>query len=480
LPLKTIAQKGGFWVECGNTIEGSAVNKPASGKLSFASKAGYGLGDLGFLLVWHGSALFLLYFYTDVLGLPPGLAGAIYLISMIWDAVSDPIVAAWAEHRAARTGRYAPIIAMAALPVGLTYGLMFVVPPLSGLALAAWALATHLAFRTAYTIASMPYNTLPVRLTTDGNARSALSGFRVAGAATGAVIAAVLTPVIVQANQAAGQTEAAGYMIAALLLGLLAAALLLACSRLVREPHAMPQTPGNADYLAALTGLFRAASGNTPLLRLLAVMVGGTIAQGLFLQNMLYFLTHVIGRPDLITIVLAASAFAVILAAPVWVVLAARTSKRVSLIAGLAVAATGYAIMAVAPPGGEIVPLIAVIVAGIGGAAIPVMLWSMVPDAIEHGEMETGIRVEARTFGLATFAQKSAVGITAVSIGFILASAGYSGDTAPPEAARSAIRIMVSIAPALLMAGLIGIIWTYPISQLRHQEILAALKLKQK
>ena len=451
-----------------------------SGHLSFASKAGYGLGDLGFLLVWHGSALFLLYFYTDVLGLPPGLAGAIYLISMIWDAVSDPIVAAWAEHRAARTGRYAPIIAMAALPVGLAYGLMFIAPPLSGLALAAWALATHLVFRTAYTIASMPYNTLPVRLTTDGNARSALSGFRVSGAATGAVITAVLTPVIVQANQTAGRTEAFGYMIAAILVGLLASALLFACSRVVREPEMPPQDAERPDYLSALFGLFRAARGNTPLLRLLAIMVGGTIAQGLFLQNMLYFLTHVIGRADLITPVLAASAFAVILAAPVWVILAARTSKRVSLISGLAVAVTGYAAMALAPPGGAMVPMIAVAIAGMGGAAIPVMLWSMVPDAIEHGELTTGLRVEARTFGLATFAQKSAVGITAVIIGFILASAGYSGDAAPPQSALTAIRIMVSLAPALLMASLIAIIWTYPISQLRHQEILAALKLKQK
>jgi glycoside/pentoside/hexuronide:cation symporter, GPH family len=458
------------------------VKRPAdsgkSGRLSFTSKAGYGLGDLGFLLVWHGSALFLLYFYTDVLGLPPGLAGAIYLISMIWDAVSDPIVATWAEQRAARTGRYAPIIAFAALPVGLAYGLIFIAPPLSGLALAAWALFTHLIFRTAYTIASMPYNTSPVRLTTDGHARSALSGFRVSGAATGAVLTAVLTPIIVQANQTAGRPEAFGYMIAAILVGLMAAALLFTCGRVVREPEMSAQDAERPDYLSALFGLFRAARGNTPLLRLLALMVGGTIAQGLFLQNMLYFLTHVIGRADLITPVLAASAFAVILAAPVWVILAAHTSKRVSLITGLVVAVTGYATMAFAPPGGAIVPLVAVTVAGIGGAAIPVMLWSMVPDAIEHGELVTGLRVEARTFGLATFAQKSAVGMTAVIIGFILAGSGYSGDIAPPQTALTAIRMMVSFAPALLMASLIAIIRTYPITQARHQQILAALNAK--
>jgi GPH family glycoside/pentoside/hexuronide:cation symporter len=444
--------------------------------LGFASKAGYGLGDLGFLLVWHGSALFLLYFYTDVLGLPPGLAGGIYLVSMVWDAISDPLVAAWAERQAAHRGRYAPIITLAALPVGLAYALMYVAPPLSGIALAAWALVTHLLFRTAYTIASMPYNTLPVRLTTDGKARSALSGFRVAGAATGAVVTAVLMPVIVQANLNAGSDEALGYAMAAAVIGLMTALLLLACSKLVREPEIDIQPVVITSYGAALTGLFRAAAGNKPLLQLLAVMVGGTIAQGFFLQNLLYFMTHVIARPDMITPVLALSAFAVILAAPVWVVLAARTSKRTSLIAGIGIAVAGYVLMAFALPWGALMPLIAVAVASMGGAAIPVMLWSMIPDAIEHGELETGLRVEARTFGLATFAQKTAVGLTALMIGSILAVSGYTGSETPPPAALTTIRFMVSCAPALLMAALIPAIWTYPISQARHADILTALE----
>ena len=454
------------------------MKKSASNDLSFASKAGYGLGDLGFLLVWHGSALFLLYFYTDVLDLPPGLAGAIYLAAMIWDAVSDPIVAAWAERRAARTGRYTPIIAWAALPVGLAYGLMFIAPPLSGLALAGWALATHLIFRTAYTIASMPYNTLPVRLTTDGKARSALSGFRVAGAATGAVITAVLTPIVVQTNQAQGQTESVGYLIAALMIGGLTATLLFACSKIVREPVMPAQDISRPDYLAALTGLFRAAKGNAPLLRLLVIMVGGTIAQGLFLQNLLYFLTHVIARPEMITPVLATSAFVVILAAPLWVILAARTSKRLALIIGLVIASAGYSLMYFAPAGGDLIPLIAVAISGVGGAAIPVMLWSMIPDSIEHGELETGLRVEARTFGLTTFMQKTAVGVTALMIGGILAATGYSDAATPSAQALTTIRIMVSWAPAILMLSLTAIIWTYPITQARHEEILKALSAK--
>jgi GPH family glycoside/pentoside/hexuronide:cation symporter len=445
-------------------------------RLSLLNKAGYGLGDMGFLLVWHGSALFLLFFYTDILGLSPGLAGTIYLISMIWDAVSDPLVAAWAENRAVRTGRYAPIMAWAALPVGLTYAGMFFVPISEGWMLAGWALLTHLSFRTAYTIASMPYNTLPVRLTTDGQERSALSGFRVAGAATGAVITAILTPLIVQASQTTDPTMATGYQLAAVIVGLLAAALIFGCSKIVREPMATTSEPGRAGYLAALGHLFRAAAGNPPLLRLLALIVFGTIGHGFFTHTILYFLNHVLIRSDAITPVLAMSAFATILAAPVWVILAARTSKKTSLIVGLLVAAVGYLMMGLAPANGLVWPLVAVAIAGSGGAAIPVMLWSMVPDSIEYGEMKSGKRIEARTFGLMTFAQKTSVGFTALLVGGLLAIVGYSGDLAPTPAASAMMRAMVSAIPAIIMIGAAVLIRGYPIDEGMHAKILHRLK----
>lgn len=443
--------------------------------LPFTSKAGYGLGDLGFLLVWHGSALFLLYFYTDILGLEPGLAGTIYLIAMFWDAVLDPLVAAWAERHAARTGRYAGLISWAALPVGLGYALLFLVPPLSGIALAAWALFAHLAFRTAYTFASMPYNTLPVRLTTAPRDRNALSGFRVAGAATGAIITAVATPIIVATAQAAQQSEAIGYLAAAAIIGALTALLLWACSRIVGEPEAARTDPGPADYSAALTGMFRAAASNRPLQYMLAVLVFATIGNGFFTHTILYYATHVLARPDAITALLGLSALATILAAPVWVFVAGRTSKKTALIAGLVLAGLGYGLMGFSSAGQILLPLIAVIIIGAGGSAIPVMLWSMVPDTIEYGEARNGIRIEARTFGLATFCQKTAVGLTALLAGSLLSVSGYEGGTTPDSGSLVAMSAMVSWLPAAFMIGVAGIVAKYPVTEDLHQRLLAEL-----
>ena len=63
-----------------------------AGTLSFGEKIGYGVGDTASNLFFQTFMLFLLYFYTDVYGLPPAIVGTMFLITRIWDAVNDPLM----------------------------------------------------------------------------------------------------------------------------------------------------------------------------------------------------------------------------------------------------------------------------------------------------------------------------------------------------------------------------------------------------
>jgi len=442
-------------------------------RLGPSQRASYGAGDIGFVLVWQGAALFLLYFYTDILHLPPWTAGAIYLTGMIWDAVSDPLIATWAERRAARSGRYTPIIAWSALPVGLSYALMFAVPAGGTGLTALFALVSHLVFRTAFTCAGMPYNALPAKLTHDSDARTSLAALRVVGAATGGLAVAIGTPLLVQSAAASG--EAGAYHLAAVATGGVAAAALLLSSLGIREPRTIQTAPSTNGYLSDLGALWPGLRRNGPLQRLLAMMLLATVGFGLFTQNMLYFLTHVLARPDLTVPVLASPALAMILTAPLWMILAARSSKRLAMLAGLGTATIGYLLIGLTPAANASLTLASVGLVGVGSAALPVMFWSMVPDAIDYGQLRTGVRVEARTFGLTTFVQKSAAGVAALIIGGLLGWAGYSPDAGQTPAVQAVIITMISWLPASCMAIIAGLVWGYPINRAQHREIIAQL-----
>lgn len=431
------------------------------------ASAGYGLGDLGFLIVWQTSALFLLFFYTDHLGLPPWLAGAIILAAMVWDAVSDPLVAAWAERRASRTGRYAPIILWSAIPVGVGFALCFTAPFGGVAAAAAWALLTQLVFRTAYTFASMPYNTLPLRLTTNTNARSTLSAVRVAGAATGGLLAAVAAPILI---------ETAGFQVTAIMAGGVTAGLLVVTALTCRDRSAPRPSPSDGDLLRDVGRLWTGVGRNGPVLRLLSVMAAGTVSFGLFTASAVYFTQDVVSRPELLPAMLGLSALMTILFAPVWAVAGNLTSKRTAMAAGAGLAASGYILLALGASGPVAMLMLASAILGAGNSAIPVMLWSMLPDAIEHGEAETGERIEARTFGLTTFVQKCAAGLSAVFAGLILSAGGYRAGTEASASAMAAITVLAGWLPAGFMVVVSLAIWTYPIDRERHKSILDSLK----
>ena len=65
---------------------------PTHARLSMPRRVGFGFGDFGFNIYYTGLNLFLLYYYTDVLGIRPALGGLIFAIPLVWDAVTDPVM----------------------------------------------------------------------------------------------------------------------------------------------------------------------------------------------------------------------------------------------------------------------------------------------------------------------------------------------------------------------------------------------------
>ena len=91
---------------------------PTQQKLSIREKLAYGLGDSAANFVGATQATFLLFFYTDVLGISAKAAGTILLVSRLVDAFNDPIMGALADRTNTRWGRYRPWVLWTAVPHG--------------------------------------------------------------------------------------------------------------------------------------------------------------------------------------------------------------------------------------------------------------------------------------------------------------------------------------------------------------------------
>ena len=147
-------------------------------KLSIGEKIGYSLGDSAANFIFQAVMMFLMFFYTDVMGISPVIAGAIFLITRIWDAINDPMMGAIADRTNTRWGKFRPWVLWSALPFGIIGILMFTTPNLSAVGRIIYALITYNCMMMIYTINNVPYSSLTGVLTGDNIERTGLASYR--------------------------------------------------------------------------------------------------------------------------------------------------------------------------------------------------------------------------------------------------------------------------------------------------------------
>ncbi len=159
-----------------------------TGKLSLKEKIGYSLGDTASNLFFQTFILFLLYFYTDVFGLPAAAVGTMFLVTRIWDAFFDPIVGMLSDRTHTRWGKFRPFLLWFALPFGLIGALTFTTPGFGTPGKLIYAYVTCSFMMTLYSAINVPYSALMGAITSNSQQRTVLSFCRFASAFAGGLL----------------------------------------------------------------------------------------------------------------------------------------------------------------------------------------------------------------------------------------------------------------------------------------------------
>jgi Na+/melibiose symporter-like transporter len=166
-------------------------------KLSVREKIGYGLGDTASNLYFQMFINFLLFFYTDVFGIPAAVAGTLFMISRFWDAVNDPMMGALADRTNTKWGKFRPYLIWIMLPLAVIGVLMFTTPNLDVQGKIIYAYITYILMMMAYTAINIPYSALMGVLSPDSMQRTSASTYRFVLAFVGAFIVQGATLVLV-------------------------------------------------------------------------------------------------------------------------------------------------------------------------------------------------------------------------------------------------------------------------------------------
>ena len=435
-------------------------------------RAAYGIGDYAICLYWSGVGLYLLYFYTDVVGITPLLAGWIYALGIAWDAITDPFMGYLAERTRTRMGSYRPYIFYGAIPLAFSFILLFWVPPYEGTKLFIFLLTANLVHRTCFTIVSVPYSSLTARITDDSDERTKLTTARMLGASFGTLsVSALGFPIVLWFG---GADEALGFIFLGMICGLTAVIVLSITVKFVEERR-FSFTP---SQLPSFSKVSKSVAENYPFW----IVFGSILILGstsiMFNNNLIYFVKYSLDLHAYQGLILGVSSGAALLAIPLWAFAALKIGKRNSWMAAMTILLIGFLVFYFYPIASLVELLLVLGFIGIGNGATGVLFWSMLPDTIEYGEWKTGVRTESSLYGFMTFAQKGAIAFAALLLGMVLTQIGFEPNEIQSEKTLSGLKFVMTWIPLIGIFISFILVSFYPIDKSFHKKLINEIELR--
>lgn len=452
------------------------TKKPLEDKqIPLSNKVGYASGNLAKSLLWSASELFFLYFLTDILELPPQIAGAIFLICLVWDGITDFLMGYIIDSLRNKIKTYSRYLVIGSPLIAIMFVLSYLKLPLGTGYLAVYACIVGILFRTAYSIVDVPHNSMLANITSSSRERVTLSGLRLFFSSVGGLLVSI--GIFSSLKGGDLETEARNFLHFALLAALIVLVILFYCSRSVRPyekplDHAGTASPSSEE-------IWRFFRANGQMWIVFGLTTACSMAITLFSKNIIYFSKYTLdqitlGGTALILLTLGKS-----LCQPLWVFLARTIGKKQSLQVShfclMVLLAVFYFTASLSP---WLFFLYSFFIGcTIGG--IYMLNWAILPDVIEYGQWKSGVRMEATVFGMFTLLNKVSIGVGVFILSVLLSLSGFEANSVQSEQASDAIVLLMCLLPALGCMISLLLLTRYTISAEAHNQMVKAIKIQE-
>lgn len=419
-----------------------------SAKISLKEKIGYGLGDTASNFYFQMFMNFLLFFYTDIFGIPAAAAGTMFLVTRIWDTINDPMMGIIADRTETRWGKFRPYLIWIVVPIGILGVLTFTTPNLSVTGKIIYAYITYTLMMMAYTAINIPYSALMGVISPNSIERTSLSSFRFILAFIGAFIVQGLTLPMVEffggGNQTLGFQGA--MVVYAVFGGLLFIITFMTTKERVKQPR---------DQKSSLKNDFRDLTQNRPWMVLFFMGVFSLSYIVIRSGSIMYYFKYYLGKESLASLFMVLGTIGVIAGVACTEFLTKRLGK-IKLYKIVMAMTSILTFLFYFLPADQIVLIFAmhILISTIMAPQAP-LIWAMYADTADYSEWQNNRRATGLVFSAATFSQKLGIAVGGALAGWLLALFGFQANTVQTAETLNGIRLMMSVIPAV--AGLLAV-----------------------
>lgn len=402
-------------------------------------KLGYGVGALSYAIPFQVLSVFFLIYAREILGISGALVGIILFVSIIWDALTDPVMGYISDKTSANVlfGRRLFYVLIGAIGLAAAnYFLWNIDPALSGLAKTAILIVMLLMVKTFSTIYTTPYLALGAELSDDYDERTSVQSFRTAFYFLGFMFPIIFGMLLYFRIFEGGQLNPQAHSSLALTTSGFILVSTAVCILFSRNKSLYPSA--NKVRKSSLLGLFRetATAFRCNDFRNVAMsLLFVNMAMGIVGAAGLITFTYTFGFDEIKLAVVFGSLFFMTLAGqPLWALLSKKYEKRQAmkgcLVMNICVSLVFVFCVFINNWINEnylvILPLALMMGFSIGGSiALP---YAMISDTVDKDAYTTGVRKEGVFYGCATFLYKLSQAIATLSVGIMLDVIGFNAN----------------------------------------------------
>lgn len=451
-------------------------------------KLGYMFGDFGNDFTFILSSMFMMKFYTDVMGIKAGLVGLLMMLARFVDAFTDVTMGQIVDRsKPTKDGKFRPWIKRMCGPVAIASFLIYQ----SAFANMAygfrvfWMFFTYILWGSIfYTSINIPYGSMASAVSSDPNDRVQLSTWRTIGSSLASLVIGTGTPMIAY-ETVNGATVLSGskMTIVAGIFSVCAIICYLLCFNLVRERVEIPQNTTKINIGEMLKSIFK----NRALLGIILAAILLLLGQlGMSGMQPYIFPVYYNSAGSQAMASLWGSIVMMVVCAPLASKLANKLGKKELSAISCAAGAMLWIICFIIRPSNPMIFVVFYVLAMIGLGFFNTVIWAMITDVIDDAEVKNGVREDGTIYSIYSFARKLGQALSSGMIGAVLSVIGYdntvaANPTAYPDVMAGIFNWSCLIPAIGLVAVTLSLIFVYPLNKKRVEEnvhILASRREK--
>ena len=433
-------------------------------KIGLRENLAYFSSNFGSVTVTSVIGSYLLFFYTDVVGLNPIAVGTLFLVSRLFDAVNDPFVGYILDHlKQTRWGRFRPWFALASFLTAINLVLLFMGPSMASAGKLAIAYVSYLTISILFSTMDISLTSLLPAMTNVIKERNSLSMVKSLAFAVGSgVVNMAVVPIVSMFPTPEKGWYATILIIAAILV------IFTALGAAGIKERIAPRKKEKYKVRDMLKILFK----TRPVLVMYLTTFFFFCALMVKMGSNIFYLKYYVGAVQLMGPFILLMLAGQIVGSIVGPLFANRFEKRRMITICLIIMGLGALMIYPLLPQSIALIMVSNFIFGLGMGAFMPLGFSASADNVDYAEWKHGYRAEGALSSLGTFFIKLSQAIGGAIPAYILASSGYIASSAEQTPATlNSMRMLLSVIPFGFTFIAAMIMFAYPITRKLYTQI---------